>query len=246
MHPITLITGASSGLGFALTQELVNRGHTVLALARRLEPLAQLQQQFPEQLRLFAVDITSDTEVKQATAEIQRQFSHLDHLVLNAGTCEYVDVRHFDKSLFERVFSVNVLGQVRCIEAWLPLLRKSPQAQLTVVSSLAHLFPFTQNQAYGASKAALSYLADSLRLDLAEQGIGVTLIEPGFVETPLTAKNDFPMPFLLSAAAAARRMADAIERRQVRCRFPRRLAWTLGMLRWLPYSWRQSLAVQLK
>jgi NAD(P)-dependent dehydrogenase (short-subunit alcohol dehydrogenase family) len=117
-------------------------------------------------------------------------------------------------------------------------------SQLAFVSSLAHLFPFGRAEAYGASKAAVSYFADSLRADLAPTGIDVCLIEPGFVDTPLTRKNDFPMPFLLSAGEAAIRIADKLERRAWRIRFPQRLVWSLQLLRCLPYGVRQRVAAQ--
>ena len=128
----------------------------------------------------------------------------------------------------------------------LPLLQKSDQGTLAIVSSLAHLFPFTKAEAYGASKAALSYFADSLRVDLTDLGITVSLIEPGFVDTPLTQKNDFKMPFLLQVDDAAARIRKGLQAQQQRIRFPKRLVWSLHLLNLLPYSVRCKVAARIR
>jgi short-subunit dehydrogenase len=135
---------------------------------------------------------------------------------------------------------------VAAVKYWLPLLVTSQRPQLAVVSSLAWLFPFTKAQAYGASKAALSYFTDSLRLDIADKGIQVSLIEPGFVDTPLTRKNDFAMPFMLPVEQAAARVMTAIDAGKLRYRFPKRLALSLSLLNLLPYHLRQKVAVGMK
>jgi short-subunit dehydrogenase len=128
----------------------------------------------------------------------------------------------------------------------MPLLKSSLTPQLAIVSSMAHFFPFTRAEAYGASKAAISYFADSLRLDLADSGIRVCLIEPGFIDTPLTQKNDFSMPFLMSAEQAAARIFNGLHAGKLRLRFPRRLAYLLKTLNLLPYNLRCKLAAKMK
>lgn len=242
---VTLVTGASSGLGRALALKLAAAGHWVVACARNQGALWQLAEEPQAQGRILPVvlDITQPAHIAAAVAMVQQRFARLDTLVLNAGTCEYVDAAAPDLAMFERVMQLNFHAQVAMVAAFQPLLQQSAQPQVAFVSSLAHLFPFSRNQAYGASKAALSYYADSLRVDL--PWLHVLLIEPGFVDTPLTAQNNFDMPFLLTADDAAARMTTAITQRQLRCRFPRRLVASLNLLRLLPYRIRQQVAAKL-
>jgi len=151
-----------------------------------------------------------------------------------------------DLSAFERTFAVNVQAVVAATKYFMPLLKASLSPQLAIVSSMAHFFPFTRSEAYGASKAAVSYFTDSLRVDLAGSGIGVTLIEPGFVDTPLTEKNDFSMPFLVSVNEAASRIYNGLLAGRSRIRFPRRLSVMLKLLALLPYDLRNRVATRMK
>lgn len=238
---ICLLTGASTGLGRALALELAERGYQVLAVARSQDLLTQLALQHSN-IRAIALDVTDERAIQQLVQTISADYGRLDLALLNAGTCEYVQATDLDLAAFDRTFALNFRAVVAATKLLLPLLPHG--SQLAFVSSLAHLFPFGRAEAYGASKAAVSYFADSLRADLAPTGIEVCLIEPGFVDTPLTRKNDFPMPFLLSAGEAAIRIADKLERRAWRIRFPQRLVWSLQLLRCLPYGVRQRVAAQ--
>ncbi|HEY9041690.1 MAG TPA: SDR family NAD(P)-dependent oxidoreductase, partial [Rheinheimera sp.] len=147
---------------------------------------------------------------------------------------------------FDRTFAINFHAVVSSTKYFLPLLQASLTPKLAIVSSMAHFFPFTKAQAYGASKAATSYFADSLRLDLAGSGISVHLIEPGFVDTPLTQKNDFAMPFLLPVQEAAKRVYNGLQQGKTRLRFPLRLSLLLKTLSMLPYGLRNSVAQRMK
>jgi NAD(P)-dependent dehydrogenase (short-subunit alcohol dehydrogenase family) len=245
MQKCCLITGASSGLGRALALQYAAAGWQVLAIARSGERLQQLSQQSPW-IQCLQLDLTNSAAVAASVPQIRRLLPRLDLVILNAGTCEYVDAQDFELAAFDRTFAVNFFSVVAAVKFWLPLLHTSTRPQLAIVSSLAWMFPFTKAQAYGASKAALSYFTDSLRLDLSGQGIQVSLIEPGFVDTPLTRKNDFAMPFILPVEQAAARVITAIEAGKLRYRFPKRLALSLSLLNLLPYNWRQKVAVAMK
>lgn len=250
MQKCCVITGASSGLGRELALQYASAGWQVLAIARSTERLAQLCQQSPL-IQSLVLDLTDSHAVAQSAVQINAMLPSVDLLILNAGSCEYVDADNLDLGAFERTFAVNFFAVVSAVKFWLPLLRNSGlknsgRGQLAIVSSLAWLFPFTRAEAYGASKAALSYFTDSLRLDLTGQDIQVSLIEPGFVDTPLTRKNDFAMPFLLPVADAAKRVRAAIDDGKLRCRFPLRLSLSLQLLNLLPYGLRQKVAAGLK
>jgi NAD(P)-dependent dehydrogenase (short-subunit alcohol dehydrogenase family) len=241
---VCLITGASSGLGRALALQFARSGWQVVALARSQVLLEQLRLEHAG-IDILPVDLTDSAQLHAATAELSARYGRLDQVILNAGTCEYVDAEDFNLGAFERTFTLNVLAVVACTKAWLPLLQRSSTPRLAIVSSLAHLFPFGRAEAYGASKAAISYFTDSLRVDLAHTPIQVCLVEPGFVDTPLTQKNDFPMPFLLSSTDAANRIYRALALGSVRLQFPRRLTWSLKLLNLLPYRLRQQLAARM-
>lgn len=244
MNPTCLITGASSGIGRELALYYAAKGWTVYAVARSKDKLDELSQQAG--INAVSLDLTDDGAVKAAAEQLQTDGVVLDLLLLNAGTCEYVDVADLDLAAFDRTFAINFHAVVSSTKYFLPLLQASLTPKLAIVSSMAHFFPFTKAQAYGASKAATSYFADSLRLDLAGSGISVHLIEPGFVDTPLTQKNDFAMPFLLPVQEAAKRVYNGLQQGKTRLRFPLRLSLLLKTLSMLPYGLRNSVAQRMK
>ncbi len=251
MQPICLITGASSGLGRALALEYAAQGFKVLAIARNLERLADLvkvsaQANSPGHIIPLSLDVTDAVAVDACMQQITSMVPQLDLVVLNAGTCEYVDLPEWPMEAFQRTFALNFHAVATMVPKLLPLLQQANAPKLAIVSSLAHYFPFTRAEAYGASKAALSYFTDSLRVDLAGSGLQVTLVEPGFIDTPLTQANDFAMPFMLKADDAAKRIATAVGNGALRYRFPKRLVLTLSLLNLLPYHLRQRVAAGMK
>jgi short-subunit dehydrogenase len=244
MKSTCLITGASSGIGRALAQHYAAHGWTVYAVARSEDKLKQLAES--NNIHALVLDLTDSVAIRAAAERLAKHDVVLDLVLLNAGTCEYVDAADLDLSAFERTFAVNVQAVVAATKYFMPLLKASLSPQLAIVSSMAHFFPFTRSEAYGASKAAVSYFTDSLRVDLAGSGIGVTLIEPGFVDTPLTEKNDFSMPFLVSVNEAASRIYNGLLAGRSRIRFPRRLSVMLKLLALLPYDLRNRVATRMK
>lgn len=251
MQSICLITGASSGLGRALALEYAGRGWKVIAVARSAERLAEvvnlgLQANATSQILPLSLDVTDTTAVDKAIQQIAMMVPQLDLVMLNAGTCEYVDLPDWPLDAFQRTFAINFHAVAMMVPKILPLLQLANEPKLAIVSSLAHYFPFTRAEAYGASKAALSYFTDSLRVDIAGSGIQVTLVEPGFIDTPLTQANDFSMPFMLTAEDAASRIANAIHKGALRYRFPKRLVFSLSLLNLLPYTLRQRVAAGMK
>ena len=244
MNYTCLITGASSGIGRQLALHYANNGWTVYAVARSKDKLDELAKN--ERINALPLDLTDNNAIKHAATQLQQDGVVIDLLLLNAGTCEYVDADDLDLDAFERTFAINFHAVVAATKYFMPLLKASLNPQLAIVSSMAHFFPFTRAEAYGASKAAVSYFVDSLRVDLAESDISVHLIEPGFVDTPLTQKNDFAMPFLVSVEQAADRIYTGLAAGQSRIRFPRRLSVMLKLLSLLPYNLRNNVAQRMK
>ena len=230
------LTGASSGIGLALAEELLKAGHKLALTARTLGPLQALEARYPGQVLLAPGDVTDGEQVTGIGDRINQVWGALDCAILNAGTCEYVDSNNFDAALIERVVRTNLLASSYCIQEALLLLRNGRKPHLVGVCSAVTYLPLTRSEAYGASKAGLRYLFESLRIDLAHEGIDVTIVSPGFVDTPLTAKNDFPMPMRWSVDKAARHIAERLERtrRPMEIAFPAPFILALRLMALLP------------
>ncbi|MFC3122079.1 SDR family NAD(P)-dependent oxidoreductase [Agaribacter flavus] len=231
-----LITGASSGFGEALAIEFENSGHNVIACGRNQEKLNELASQYAMDIRIFDQNNGKETELalRDASADIY---------ILNAGTCEYVDAQNIESELFERVFTTNVFGNVKVLRAILPQCK--PGVQIIFVDSLARLLPFTRSQAYGASKAALHYLAKSFAVDLAKKNIRVKTLSPGFIKTPLTDKNDFDMPMCISASEAAKYAYKGIFSGKSSIYFPFRFSLFLRVLGLLPEYFQHKICLNM-
>ena len=214
------LTGASSGIGAALAEQLLQQGHRLALSARSVEPLQALAKRFPQQVLVVAGDLSDAEQVRAIGEHIAQVWGALDCAILNAGTCEYVDVSAFEAAMIERVVRANLFTASYCIEAALPLLRLGNPPHLVGVGSSVTFMALPRSQAYGASKAAVRYLLGSLRIDLRAENIAVTLVSPGFVETPLTEKNDFPMPMSWSADKAARYIAEQLPKQPFDIAFP--------------------------
>ncbi|MEM7562201.1 MAG: SDR family NAD(P)-dependent oxidoreductase [Pseudomonadota bacterium] len=237
------ITGASSGLGRSLAFALANDHWLVYASARNdieLKVMADLD----ERIIPVPCDITDSESVMRVAAEIDRRSGGLERVILNAGSCEYLDFPEPDWGAVRRVMEINYFGTVNCVQAALPLLRNSQgrKAQLVIVASQVTGAPFPRAEAYGASKAALQYFSESLRIDLAPENIDVTVVNPGFVDTPLTRQNDFDMPFLMPVEEASQRIVSNIESHPDRYTFPWRLRALLSLSKLMPGSWRKMVA----
>jgi len=235
------LTGASSGIGRAIAEKLATQGHLLALSARSADALQELADQFPGQILVLPADLTDATAVKQVGQKISEQWGALDWAILNAGTCEYVDVDTFEAAMFERVMQTNVVGTANCIEAALPLLRNGTEPRLVGVGSSVTFCPLPRAEAYGASKAAVRYLFQALELDLARWNIGVSLVSPGFVETPLTAQNDFPMPMQVSSDKAADTIIRGIEKGKREISFPGPFIAVLKLIGALPNALRFAL-----
>ena len=239
------LTGASSGMGVHMAEELLKSGARLALTARTLAPLKALSDRYPGQVLLVPGDLTDRTQVREIGNRITQLWGALDTVILNAGTCEYVDVRHFDATVIERVVRTNLLATSYCLESALPLLRAGSRPHVVGVVSSVTYWALPRAEAYGASKAGLRYLLESLRIDLAQEGIDVTLVSPGFVDTPLTEKNDFPMPMRWPAHKAARHICQRLQKRPLEIAFPTLFIATLRLLASLPKRLQVALGRRL-
>ena len=238
------VTGASSGLGRSLVLALVAQGHRVIASARNEAALETLALQ-SESIFALPFDMTDAQNIQLITEDLCQQFGTLDQVILNAGGCEYLEFPNPDWQALRRVMEQNYFGTLNCLQIALPLLRKNTAtSHIVCIASQATAAPFPRAEAYGASKAALQYLFSSLRIDLAPENIDVTVVNPGFVDTPLTRQNDFSMPFLMDVDVAARRIVKRIEDRPRVYSFPFRLTLLLAVSKLLPSLWQKMMSGQ--
>ncbi len=226
------VTGASSGIGQHVALALAAEGWTVLVSARRAESLTDIARQAPGPGRIIPVplDVTDAAGVKAALAA----HGPVVLAVLNAGTYQPDQARDLDPAVFARTIDVNLMGVVNSLAAILPGMMARGLGHLVIVSSVAGYRGLPRSLSYGASKAALNNLAESLKLDVERYGIKVQLVCPGFIKTPLTDKNKFPMPFLMPVERAAARLVASLKSSSFQITFPRRFTWPLLLLRRFP------------
>ncbi|WDE98995.1 SDR family NAD(P)-dependent oxidoreductase [Lentisphaera profundi] len=235
---VVWLCGASTGIGRALANELLSTEVNLIVSSREINRLNE----FMGKAYFLKCDVNNQDDWRRSAQEVEKLFGRVDTFIYNAGDCEYIDVRDLKYDAFERVMKVNFLGMLRGLEYVLPMMRKGNHPHIVGVSSSVDYFPLPTAEAYGASKAALNYMLESLRVDLAPEGIDVSIVKPGFVKTPLTDKNDFPMPFIISAEEAGKRIHKGIQKRSHVIDFPRRFTWMIRLMGLMPSSIRFILS----
>lgn len=232
------LVGASSGIGEALAHELHRRGAFVIVSARGASRLQAFERQHPGSLAL-PLDVTDADALRKAVATLTAGHRAIDLTVFCAGHYQAMRATDFDLRGARQHLEVNYGGALNLLDALLPQLaaqgRSGRGGHLSLVSSVAGYRGLPKSLAYGPSKAALANLAETLYLDLHRLGLGISLVCPGFVATPLTAGNDFHMPALISPEQAARAMLDGYAQGRFEIHFPKRFTLWLKLLRLLPY-----------
>lgn len=238
------ITGASQGIGRELALQLANQGVRVACSARSADVLEALHD-VHERILPLPLDVTDAAATAQAVKDIERVQGHLDLAVFNAGVYEPLPGGLADPEVFRQHMEVNYLGVVNGVMAVVPGMRQRHSGQVAIVGSVAGYRGLPQSAAYGPTKAALIHLAETLRLELRGSGVDIRLINPGFVNTRLTAKNDFHMPSMLTPEAAAECIVRGLQGRDFEIAFPRGFVAWLKLARLLPYRWYFPLIARL-
>lgn len=240
------ITGAGSGIGRELALRLARAGNTVYASGRDAAKLEDLVEAAGGNVIALPCDVTDDRAM--ATLFDMQGPTHLDLAILCAGTCEYIDLPDIDMDSMRRVLDTNFFGIANACVAALSLMenttRTGHRPHIIGIGSLSSHVGLPRAEAYGASKAAMSYFLESLRIDL--QGrVDVTVVYPGFVTTPMTAANDFPMPLLMPASKAADIILKRARKRPLTIAFPRRLHWLLRSMALCSPLWYKFIGPRL-
>ena len=239
------ITGASSGMGAALARAYAARGAKLGLVARRSAALQSLADSLSCESIVLTADVRDNNSMQQAAAAFSDRFGTPDVVIANAGVSHGTATeRSEDLATFEEILDINVLGIARTFQPFITAMRLAQRGALVGIASVAGFRGLPGASAYSASKAAaISYL-ESLRLELRGSGVSVTSLCPGYIATPMTARNPYPMPFMMTAEQAAKKMILAIDARRNFVVLPWQMAIIGRMMRLLPNGLYDTLAAK--
>ena len=230
------ITGASSGIGKSLALKFANEGWQVAASARRENLLNQLSES-NQNISPFPLDVTSRENCEEIFEKIKNKFESIDTCFFSTGTWDPKKEKEIDIDKMKKVMEVNFFGTLNCIKAVEMYFKEKKNGNISIVSSIAGYRGLPNSTGYGASKAALNNLAESLYFDFGRYNVRVSLISPGFIKTPMTDKNQFKMPFLKTPEFAAEKIYNGlINGSSFEIDFPKELTLILKFLKILPDS----------
>ena len=236
---VAWVTGASSGIGRQTALELARAGYTVIATARSEDKLSSLAAETAN-LKGNAVpmpcDVTDEDAMSDLVAAIEARHGKIALAVFNAGMFAPVHGERLNVERFTKSFAVNLTGIIHGLVPTVGLMQRAGRGQVVLMASVAGYAGLPTSAAYGATKAAVNNLAESLKFDFDKMNIRIQVINPGFVDTPATEGNPFPMPALMQVEEAGKRVARGIAESGFEITFPRRFTWPLKLLSKLPYS----------
>ena len=235
-NKIILITGATSGIGLALSKLYLNNGWTVIGLGRNVESLQKLQKKNIEKLIVIKCDLAKKQNIKKKFIAILKKFPNLQSFIFNAGVYKTDDFENFTEESIEETININLLSVYRCLIEIRDRLKEPNRSLLAIVSSVAGYRGLPKSISYGPTKAALINLAESLKIETEKYLVDVKLICPGFVDTPATKKNDYKMPFLISSEKAADIIVKKISRKGFEISFPFPFSFIMKFAKIIPYG----------
>jgi short-subunit dehydrogenase len=238
------VTGASSGIGAALARELADRGASVAISARNADRLREVA---GGRMHVEPLDVTDRAATVAAGAAVRKALGGLDAAVLNAGTWSRFRPEHWDSEAFADQLQTNLMGTVHALEAVVPTMIAEGRGRIVGTASVAGYRGLPGAEAYGATKAALLNLLEALRGSLGPHGIVVQSVAPGFVRTPMTDRNTFPMPFMVSPEEAARAIADGMAKDKAEIVFPLPMMLVMKLARLVPVrAWTAATAAMTR
>ena len=243
MNKKVWITGASSGIGKALAIKFANEGWQVAASARRENLLLELNKNYPN-IQAFPLDVVQTESINNTFNLILKKMGQIDLCIFSTGTYEPKLEKEINEKQIRTVMEVNFFGVVNCIKAVERYFKEKKNGHISIVSSVAGYRGLPNSTGYGASKAALNNLTESLYFDFKKHGVRISLISPGFIKTPMTDKNEFKMPFIKSAEFAAKKIFEGLTKsKSFEITFPKGLTTIMKILRVLPY-WKYLYLIE--
>ena len=233
---IAWVTGASSGIGRAVALRLAAGGFRVAVTARRADDLAALASAHPGRIFAYPGDVTDRAAVAGIVSAVEATHGAISLALLNAGVYHLGEREAFDPALVWATVETNLGGTINCLAPLLAAMQGRGRGQIALVGSLAGYRAIPGSIAYGASKSAIIYVAEALRMTYARRGLTIQVVNPGFVRTAMTDANPYDMPFMLDADAAARRICAGLAGGGFEITFPRRLAWPAKFAAALPHA----------
>ena len=235
---VVWVTGAGKGIGRSLAMQFAKEGRKVAVTSRTERDLISLKSEARDMLGKiypYPGDVTDINKIKILFNKIQTDIGVIDLAILNAGTYIRFGIDKFSPELFREQMEINTMGTVNCLSPVMHDMKTRREGHIVIVSSLCAYRGLPYASAYGASKAALTNMCESLKPELGNFDVKLSVVHPGFVRTPLTDRNDFEMPFLVDAEFASKRIIEGIRRGKFEIFFPSKLALIMKLLRCLPY-----------
>jgi short-subunit dehydrogenase len=241
---VVLLTGASEGIGFQLAKDLAKEGAQLALISRRKTILDKLANELKSTTNVFAYecDVTKKDQVESVVQKIKQDLGRIDIAILNAGVAYRASVLQYSSRDAEITFNTNVFGAVYFIEQLLPDFIRERRGAIIGISTLGDGKGFPKSGFYSASKAALTILLESLRIELKKFNVKVITVKPGFVKSAMTDKNEFQMPFLMSVEKATKIILNGLKKDKRIIEFPLPITLSAKFLRMIPTRWFEALA----
>ena len=245
-NSVVLITGASSGIGYQLAKDLAKEGAQLALLSRRTDLLVSLTEELTSitKVKYYKCDVTIKNEVDESFSQIKNDFGKIDIAILNSGVGYKSSALNYNSAEAENTFNTNVLGAVYYIEKILPDFISEKRGVIVGISSLGDGKGFPKSGFYSASKAALTIILESLRIELKKYNVKVITIKPGFIKTPMTDKNNFKMPYLMSVEKGSKIILDGLRKDKRIIEFPWQTTIGAKILRMMPTKWFEAIAAK--
>jgi NAD(P)-dependent dehydrogenase (short-subunit alcohol dehydrogenase family) len=231
---VAWVTGAGTGIGRGIAKRLAEDGWRVAISARTARDLDSLVMEAPDRIAAFQLDVT-DAKAADATGRaIEASFGPVDLAILNAGSYFPTTAEKFSVENFHRTVDLNLMGTVNCMGPIVPSMVARRRGHIAIMGSQTAFLGMPTAASYGATKAALNSMAEAFKPDFDRYGVTITIINPGFVKTPLTARNTFPMPFLMDLDDALDVIMRGLDQKKFAINFPRRMTLSTKTLAALP------------
>ena len=235
-NKVAWITGGGTGIGKELTLILAEKNYDVIISGRRKEKLIETAKINKKKIHPIPLDVKNPIQCKKVSETIYKKFKKIDLLILNAAIYSPGSMTKICITEAKKVIDINLLGVLNCLSPVAKIMQENKEGHVVFVSSPAGYQGLPGGGFYGVTKSALTFLAETLNIEFHKSNIKVQVVNPGFVKTPMTDKNPFFMPFLMTPKKAAKKISEKLESSDFEIFFPKKLIIPMKLLRLLPYS----------